>query len=83
MVRVAAAARPDLAPVKESDQIVREQDPVASSAGIVPTVSITLCPTVHLPECIHHRMSSGLESSEDLYGSRLLCTPVRTAGSPR
>jgi hypothetical protein len=66
MVRVAAAARPDPAPMKEKDQLVREQDTVESSAGIVPTVSITLCSTVHLPQYIHHRMPSGLESSEDL-----------------
>jgi hypothetical protein len=80
---VAAAARPNPALMKERDQLVREQDTFESSAGIVPTVSITPCSTVHLPECIHHGMPSGLESSEDLHCSRLLCTPVRIAGSPR
>jgi hypothetical protein len=68
-----AAARSDPAPMKEKDQIVREQDPIESSAGVVPTVSITACPTVHLPECIHHRMPRCLEIREDLCGSCLPC----------
>jgi hypothetical protein len=74
MVRVVAAARSDPALMKEWDQVVREQDLVEPNARVVPTVSITLCLTVHLPQWTHHRMPSDLESSEDLYSSCLLCT---------